>query len=37
MALIRFGSFDPFGNLLALQQDLERFIRNPAFSVAGGL
>jgi HSP20 family protein len=33
MALIRFDSFDPFGNLLALQQELERFTRNPAFSL----
>jgi HSP20 family protein len=33
MALIRFDAFDPFSNLLALQQELERFTRNPAFSV----
>jgi len=30
MALIRFDAFDPFSNLLSL---LERFIRNPAFSL----
>jgi len=33
MALIRFDAFDPFSNLLALQQELERFSRNPAFSL----
>jgi HSP20 family protein len=33
MALIRFDAFDPFRNLLSLQQELERFIRNPAFSL----
>jgi HSP20 family protein len=33
MALIRFDTFDPFSNLLALQQELERFIRNPAFNL----
>jgi HSP20 family protein len=33
MALIRFDTFDPFSNLLALQQELERFIRNPAFDL----
>jgi HSP20 family protein len=33
MALLRFDDFDPFGNLLALQQELERFTRNPAFSL----
>jgi HSP20 family protein len=33
MALIRFDAFDPFSNLLSLQQELERFIRNPAFSL----
>lgn len=33
MALIRFDAFDPFSNLLALQQELERFTRNPAFSL----
>jgi HSP20 family protein len=33
MALIRFEQFDPVGNLLALQQELERFMRNPSFSL----
>jgi HSP20 family protein len=33
MALIRFDAFDPFSNLLALQQELERFTRNPAFTL----
>lgn len=33
MALIRFDALDPFSNLLSLQQELERFIRNPAFSL----
>lgn len=33
MALIRFDAFDPFSNLLALQQQLERFSRNPAFDL----
>jgi HSP20 family protein len=33
MALIRFDAFDPFNNLLSLQQELERFIRNPAFDL----
>jgi HSP20 family protein len=33
MALIRFDAFDPFSNMLALQQELERFTRNPAFSL----
>jgi len=33
MALLRFDAFDPFANLLSLQQELERFIRNPAFSL----
>jgi len=33
MALIRFDAFDPLSNLLALQQELERFIRNPAFNL----
>jgi HSP20 family protein len=33
MALIRFDAFDPFNNLLSLQQELERFTRNPAFSL----
>ena len=32
MAVIRFdGDFDPFGGLLSLQEELERFMRNPAF------
>src|SRR5215469_3534157 len=33
MALIRFDAFDPFSNLLALQQELERFTRNPSFDL----
>jgi HSP20 family protein len=33
MALIRFDAFDPFSNLLPLQQELERFMRNPAFTL----
>jgi HSP20 family protein len=33
MALIRFDPIDPFSNLLALQQELERFTRNPAFTL----
>ncbi|MBV8454182.1 MAG: Hsp20/alpha crystallin family protein [Deltaproteobacteria bacterium] len=33
MALIRFDAIDPFSNLLSLQQELERFIRNPSFSL----
>ena len=33
MALIRFDTFDPFSNLLSLQQELERFARNPAFNL----
>ena len=33
MALLRFDAFDPFSNLLSLQQELERFTRNPAFSL----
>src|SRR5215472_12975544 len=33
MALIRFDAIDPFSNLLSLQQELERFIRNPAFTL----
>jgi HSP20 family protein len=33
MALIRFNSIDPFSSLLSLQQELERFTRNPAFSL----
>jgi HSP20 family protein len=33
MALIRFDAVDPFSNLLSLQRELERFIRNPAFTL----
>ena len=33
MALIRFDAVDPFSNLVSLQRELERFIRNPAFSL----
>lgn len=33
MALIRFEQFDPVSNLLALQQELERFLRNPSFTL----
>ncbi len=33
MALIRFNAIDPFSSLLSLQQELEQFIRNPAFSL----
>jgi HSP20 family protein len=33
MALTRFDAFDPFSNLLTLQQELERFMRNPAFTL----
>jgi HSP20 family protein len=33
MALIRFEDFDPVSNLIGLQQELERFQRNPAFSL----
>jgi HSP20 family protein len=33
MALIRFDSIDPFSSLLSLQQELERFTRNPSFSL----
>jgi HSP20 family protein len=33
MALIRFDEIDPFSNLISLQQELERFTRNPAFSL----
>ncbi len=33
MALIRFDGIDPFSSLLSVQQELERFIRNPAFSL----
>jgi HSP20 family protein len=33
MALIRFEGFDPVSNLMALQQEVARFLRNPAFSL----
>jgi HSP20 family protein len=33
MALIRFDAIDPFSNLVSLQRELERFTRNPAFSL----
>jgi HSP20 family protein len=33
MALIRFEEFDPVSSLLDLQRELERFLRNPAFSL----
>jgi HSP20 family protein len=33
MALIRFQDLDPVRHLLALQQELERFQRNPVFSL----
>lgn len=34
MALLRFDSeVDPFGALLSLQEELERFMRNPAFAM----
>ena len=33
MALIHFEQFDPVSNLLALQQELDRFLRNPSFSL----
>ena len=34
MALLRFDSeMDPFGALLGLQEELERFMRNPAFAM----
>jgi len=32
MALIRFEPFDPVSNLLGVQRELERFLRNPGFS-----
>jgi HSP20 family protein len=31
MALIRLEGFDPVANMLRLQQELERYLRNPAF------
>lgn len=33
MALIRFEQFDPVSNMLGLQQELERFLRNPSFNL----
>jgi HSP20 family protein len=33
MALIRFEQFDPVSNMLALQQELDRFLRNPSFNL----
>jgi HSP20 family protein len=33
MALIRFEQMDPVSNMLALQQELDRFLRNPSFSL----
>jgi HSP20 family protein len=33
MALIRFEQMDPVSNLLAVQQELDRFLRNPAFNL----
>jgi len=33
MALIRFENFDPVGSLIGLQQELDRFLRNPEFSL----
>lgn len=33
MALIRFEGFDPVGNLMGLQRELERFLRNPSFNL----
>jgi HSP20 family protein len=34
MALLRFGSeTDPFGALLSLQEELQRFMRNPTFAM----
>ncbi len=34
MALLRFGpGVDPFGALLSLQEELERYMRNPAFAM----
>jgi HSP20 family protein len=31
MALIRFENFEPVANMLRLQQELDRYLRNPAF------
>lgn len=33
MALLRFDSFDPVGGLLALQSELDRALRSPAFNL----
>jgi len=33
MALMRFEQFDPVSNLLGLQSEIQRFLRNPAFSL----
>src|SRR5438105_501884 len=33
MALLRIDDGDPFSGLLALQRDLERYLRNPNFSL----
>jgi len=33
MALIRLQQLDPVSNMLALQQELDRFLRNPSFSL----
>jgi HSP20 family protein len=33
MALIRFEQFDPVSNMLTLQQEVGRFLRNPAFDL----
>src|SRR6516165_8035461 len=33
MAFLRFDAPDPFRNLVSLQRELERFTRNPAFSL----
>jgi HSP20 family protein len=33
MALIRFEQLDPVSNMLALQQELDRFLRNPSFNL----
>ncbi|HEX4209473.1 MAG TPA: Hsp20/alpha crystallin family protein [Candidatus Binataceae bacterium] len=33
MALIRSDKFDPVSNMLALQNELDRFLRNPSFNL----
>jgi HSP20 family protein len=33
MALLRFEGFDPVTSLLTVQQELDRFLRNPAFNL----